>query len=73
VIATDSLGQARAYKPPFCLAGTRHMDRMVSLGAVIEHASPGRTAAAEVTLFCSVGLAGTEVYLLAEMIHSQQP
>lgn len=23
VIATDSLGQARAYKPPFCLAGTR--------------------------------------------------
>ncbi len=73
VIATDSLGQARAYKPPFCLAGTRHMDRMVSVGAVIQHASPGRTAAGQVTLFCSVGLAGTEVYLLAETIRRQQP
>jgi ornithine cyclodeaminase/alanine dehydrogenase-like protein (mu-crystallin family) len=40
---------------------------------VIQHASPGRTAAGQVTLFCSVGLPGTEVYLLAETIRRQQP
>ena len=72
VIVTDSLAQARAYHPPFILDGTPHMDRMVSLGAVIEASSPGRTTPGQVTLFCSVGLAGTEAYLLAEIIHQQQ-
>lgn len=68
LIATDSLPQARAYDPPFTLDGTPHMDRMVGLGAVINGEAPGRTRSDQITLFCSVGLAGTEPYLLSELI-----
>lgn len=71
VIVADSLAQAQAYQPPFILDGTPHMDRMIGLGSVIAGAAPGRTEPAQVTLFCSVGLAGTEAYLLADMIHRQ--
>ncbi len=73
VLVTDSLAQVRAYQPPFVLEGSRHMDRLVSLGSVIEGRSAGRAQPGEVTLFCSVGLAGTEVYLLAELIRRHQP
>jgi ornithine cyclodeaminase len=47
------------------LDGTPHMGRLVSLGSVLEGTAPGRTDPRQVTLFCSVGLAGTEVHLLA--------
>ncbi|MGC2192393.1 MAG: ornithine cyclodeaminase family protein [Candidatus Dormiibacterota bacterium] len=67
LIVTDSVAQAHAYRPPFVLEGTPAMDRLVSLGAVIDHQSSGRTRQEDVTLFCSVGLAGSEVYLLAEL------
>lgn len=72
VVVTDSLGQARSYRPPFVLEGTDHMGRLVSLGAVIEAMAPGRSTREQVTLFCSVGLAGTEVHLLAELAGSAQ-
>jgi ornithine cyclodeaminase len=45
------------------LAGTPHAARMVGLGAIQSGAVPPR-GADEVTLFCSVGLAGTEAFLL---------
>jgi ornithine cyclodeaminase/alanine dehydrogenase-like protein (mu-crystallin family) len=67
VLVTDSLAQAHGYQPPFVLDGTPQMDRLVSLGSVIEGAAPGRTGPGQVTLFCSVGLAGTEVHLLASL------
>jgi ornithine cyclodeaminase len=67
VLVTDSLAQAHGYQPPFVLDGTPHMGRLTGLGAVIEGAVPGRTDPGQVTLFCSVGLAGTEVHLLAEL------
>ncbi|HEY5988927.1 MAG TPA: hypothetical protein VIV12_21480 [Streptosporangiaceae bacterium] len=70
VLAADSVDQARAYRPPFVLDGTRHMSRLVSLGSVIEGASAGRTGPDQVTLYCSVGLAGTEVHLLAALANS---
>ena len=57
---TDSLAQAHAYQPPFVLDGTPHTGRLVSLGSVIEGTAPGRADPGQVTLFCSVGLAGTE-------------
>lgn len=69
VIVTDSVAQARAYQPPFVLEGTRHMDRITSLGSVLDGRCDGRTRSDQVTLFCSVGLAGTEVYLLAMLAH----
>jgi len=67
VLVTDSMAQAHAYQPPFVLDGTPHMGRLVSLGSVLEGTAPGRTDPGQVTLFCSVGLAGTEVHLLAEL------
>jgi ornithine cyclodeaminase len=65
VLVTDSVAQAHAYQPPFVLDGTPHMGRLASLGSVLDGTAPGRTDPGQVTLFCSVGLAGTEVHLLA--------
>ncbi|MDN5853614.1 MAG: hypothetical protein L0K86_12375, partial [Actinomycetia bacterium] len=63
---TDSVAQIGAYDPPNILAGTPHADRLVSLGAVVsgevDRPRSGRT------IFCSVGLAGTEAYLLARLL-----
>jgi ornithine cyclodeaminase len=44
------------------------MDRMVELGPIVAGNAPGRQRADEITLFCSVGLAGTEVALAAEVV-----
>lgn len=61
VIATDSLAQTRAYASPFFLAGSRHEHRMQELADIVANNAPGRTSSLDTTLFCSVGLAGTEV------------
>ncbi|MEU6215966.1 ornithine cyclodeaminase family protein [Streptomyces sp. NPDC047022] len=63
VILTDSLAQAVAYAGPHILP----VDRMVDLGAVLAGASSGRTGPDEITVFCSVGLAGTEVAVAAAL------
>lgn len=61
LLVTDSPAQLGAYDPPNLLAGTPHEGRLVSLGAVRagQVASTGAGA-----LFFSVGLAGTEAFLL---------
>ncbi|MFB9234401.1 ornithine cyclodeaminase family protein [Plantactinospora siamensis] len=64
VLATDSPAQVLGYDPPMLAAAPPYLDRLVPLGAVLAGAAPGRTRADEVSLFCSVGLAGTEVFLL---------
>lgn len=61
IIATDSPEQTRAYAPPFFLSGTVHEERMLDLAAVVAGHAAGRTSPSDITLFCSVGLAGTEV------------
>jgi ornithine cyclodeaminase len=38
---------------------------MTELGAVLAGAAPGRTSPGEVTVFCSAGLAGTDVAVAA--------
>jgi ornithine cyclodeaminase len=68
VAVTDSLAQTSAYDPPFILTGTVQHDRLRSLGAVLAGAAPGRTAPEQTVIFCSVGLAGTETYLLARLL-----
>ncbi len=60
LIATDSPAQAGAYDPPMVVPATR----MRHLGAIVAGDLPGRLGRDEITLFCSVGLAGTEVFLL---------
>jgi ornithine cyclodeaminase/alanine dehydrogenase len=56
---TDSLAQARETGDSV----VAH-DRLVELGAVVVGDQPGRASPGAVTLFCSVGLAGTEVALV---------
>ncbi len=61
IIATDSPEQTRAYASPFFLSGTMHEERMLDLAAIVAGHGAGRTSPLDTTLFCSVGLAGTEV------------
>lgn len=63
LVVTDSIAQTRAYDPPFILSGTPQHDRLISLGAALSGNVTGGTV-----LFCSVGLAGTEAYLLAKLV-----
>jgi alanine dehydrogenase len=67
-LTTDSLAQLSAYEAPFFLAGTPAMDRMTALGAVVAGRAPGRQSAQDLTMFCSVGLAGTEVALASALL-----
>jgi ornithine cyclodeaminase len=41
---------------------------MTELGAVLAGAAPGRTSAGQITVFCSVGLAGTDVAVAAALL-----
>ena len=68
VAVTDSLAQISAYDPPNILVGTQAEERLVSLGAVVSGSAPGRTHEDQIVVFCSVGLAGTEAYLLAKLL-----
>ncbi|MFC6017298.1 ornithine cyclodeaminase family protein [Plantactinospora solaniradicis] len=64
LLVTDSMAQAGAYDPPMLAAVPPYAGRLRPLGAVLAGAVPGRTTADQVTMFCSVGLAGSEVFLL---------
>ena len=61
-IATDSLPQVDDYDREYLVGGDDY-ERMVELADALEDPELGRTGADEITLFCSVGLAGTEVVL----------
>lgn len=62
LLVTDSLDQIRGYDPPHALAGTPGEERLVGLGAV--RAGELSPAPGGLSLFLSVGLAGTEAFLL---------
>jgi ornithine cyclodeaminase len=64
LIVTDSPAQLDGYDPPALLQGFD----AVHLGAVLVGDHPGRTSAGQVTLYASVGLAGTEPFLLAHLL-----
>ncbi|MEU8298341.1 ornithine cyclodeaminase family protein [Micromonospora sp. NPDC048909] len=64
LLVTDSPAQAAAYDPPMLAALPAYAGRLHDLGAVLAGAVPGRTDADQISVFCSTGLAGTEVYLL---------
>lgn len=68
LLATDSPAQAAAFGEDFILHGTEHQGRMVSLSDIITGRHPGRGAEEEITLFYSLGLAGTEVLLADRLI-----
>jgi len=68
VIATDSPEQTRAYASPFFLAGSGNDSRMVDLADIIAGKATGRRSPEDTTLFCSVGLAGTEVVVASAIL-----
>lgn len=66
VILTDSRAQAASYPEAHLVAP----ERMTELGAVLAGAATGRTGDDQITLYCSTGLAGTEVAVAAALLHS---
>jgi ornithine cyclodeaminase/alanine dehydrogenase-like protein (mu-crystallin family) len=64
VITCDSPQQAAHYPRRFFVDPAA----LTALGAVVAGEEPGRTAAADITVHCSVGLAGTEVLLGARLL-----
>ena len=61
LVVSDSPAQVAAYDPPSVLAGTPVGDRLTHLGAVLAGEAP---TPAGTRVFFSVGLAGTEAWLL---------
>ncbi|MGG0643073.1 ornithine cyclodeaminase family protein [Sporosarcina gallistercoris] len=68
VITTDSLEQLNAYSTPHFLVGTPYEDNIVQLSDVMTGTKSGRTLNNQMTLFCSVGLSGTEVVVANEIM-----
>ncbi|WP_411835270.1 ornithine cyclodeaminase family protein [Peribacillus frigoritolerans] len=68
VISTDSLEQLRAYSTPHFLTNTPYEQNIVQLSDIVTGKTPGRTSINDVTLFCSVGLSGTEVVVANEIM-----
>ncbi len=68
VIVTDSIEQLKAYSTPHFLVGTPDEKRIIQLGDIVSGKASGRTGQKDITLFCSVGLAGTEVVVANEII-----
>lgn len=70
IIATDSLEQTHAYASPFFLKGSGHERGLIELSDIVAAKAPGRKTAEDITLFCSVGLAGTEVAVASAIFDS---
>lgn len=68
VIATDSPEQVDSYPEPFFLLGTPERERMLDLSEIVVGKQNGRSFPHDITLFCSVGLAGTEVVVANEAL-----
>jgi alanine dehydrogenase len=72
VIATDSVEQLRSYPKPHFLVNLPQFERIVDLADIVSGKVPGRRSAQDITLFCSVGLAGTEVVVAAEALRKAE-
>lgn len=65
LLVTDSVDQIDAYDPPNVLAGTPYRGRLVTLGQIRNGAVPRPPGG--ISVFFSVGLAGTEPFLLYQL------
>ena len=63
VAVSDSPTQAASYTEPFFTGRD-----LVHLGAVLDGVAPGRISRSDVTVYCSVGLAGSEVVIADAVI-----
>jgi len=73
VIATDSLDQVDSYSESFFLLGTPERSRMIELSEIVVGRQMGRSSPSDITLFCSVGLAGSEVMVANEALSLANP
>lgn len=64
LVVTDSLAQVHSYERPFIADAAT----LIELDQIVAGLHPGRRSVDAVTLFCSTGLAGTEVILAALLI-----
>jgi ornithine cyclodeaminase/alanine dehydrogenase-like protein (mu-crystallin family) len=69
VILTDSPAQIDAFAEPFFLTAAARQ-RLGDLGAAAAGAGQRRQTSDQITLFCSVGLAGTEVAVAAGLLRA---
>lgn len=63
IIVTDSIEQSKNYSQSFFLSGTPEMDHIQDLSNLISGKVKFNRSISDITLFCSVGLSGTEVVL----------
>ena len=70
IIVTDSFQQVDGYSEPFFLLDTPERERMIELSEVVVGKQKGRQSSKDITLFCSVGLAGTEVVVANEALNA---
>ena len=68
VIATDSPAQIAAYDPLFFLRDALPLERVIDLADIAAGMRAGRQSDKDITLFCSAGLAGTEVLLADRLL-----
>ncbi len=68
VLVTDSVAQLSADNAPSWLTAAGRFDDVRALSAVIAGEAMGRRSVRAITMFCSTGLAGTEVLLAAEVL-----
>ncbi len=68
LIFTDSPAQAAAIGEDFILAGSDDYQRMISLSDIVSGKQPARSSSEDITLFYSLGLAGTEVLLADRLL-----
>ncbi len=73
-VVTDSPAQLDAYSPAAIVAGSRHAGRVESLGVVARRPPSRNPSDPRISLYLSVGLAGTEVYFLSRVVkqHARQ-
>jgi ornithine cyclodeaminase len=65
LVVSDSPEQAAAYGEAFFTSR-----KLIHLGAVLDGRTPGRQAESDITLYCSTGLAGSEVVMAEALLSS---
>ncbi len=70
LLVTDSRAQVDDFGETFILYGTALLEQLCELGAIVSGSHPGRTCDDQISLFYSLGLAGTEVVLANRLLPS---
>jgi ornithine cyclodeaminase len=71
VVVTDSLSQLTGYDPPTLVEASAYSKEVNSLGRVLIDGAFAARSHSAITLYLSVGLAGTEAYLLNRLCQSE--